>query len=1176
MLLSVASFWEFGKIQACPVEQHRIALRARIILCDVVSRGMDSNKEKEMLAFWVKEKIFEKSLAQRKGRKKFVFYEGPPYANGLPGIHHLEARAFKDLVARYKTMRGFFVPRKAGWDTHGLPTEMSVEKKLGIKTKREIEEKIGIERFVEEARADVFAYKKEWEDFTRRMGYWLDLKNAYVTMDNAYMEKLWGILKTIWQKKLLYDDFKVLPWCTRCGTALSSHEVALGYKKVTDTALYVKFKLKPGQKIGNFKTDNNTYILSWTTTPWTLPGNVALAVGKDVDYIIWRTERETLIIAKQIQEEKPALLPQKAGTHIPTLYPTEYVKGKDLICLSYEPLFEVPELKSEKSYKVYAADFVSASEGTGIVHTAVMYGEDDYSLSKSVGLPRFHTVDETGKFIKTLTYNFAGKYVKDPETEKQIIDFLKEKGNRIFSAESYEHDYPFCWRCDSPLLYYARHGWWIAMTKLRIQLLANNKRINWFPSYLKEGRFGKWLREVKDWAISRERYWGLPLPIWECQSCRHHEVIGSLADFDKKTLRAPRTFLVMRHGEANHNVNGMTGPATPEHDVGNHLTKRGRLQVMQSAKKLKKIGIDCIVTSPLTRAQETAAIVAVELKAPIEIHDRIYDYDVGDWHNKSVEETDRLLPLEYRFEKPFPGGESLRDVRIRMVNALQDILKKYSGKTILLISHGDPLWVLNAGLEGIEEKKYHAQWYPKTGEVKRITLHNWPYSHSRGELDLHRPSIDEISLKCPRCGGEARRVKEVVDVWFDSGAMPFAAGVAYPADFIGEAIDQTRGWFYTLLAVATALGKGAPYKNVLTLEFVLDEKGKKMSKSRGNIVKPMPLMEKYGADAARWYFFTINQPWDSKLFSESDVARSRNALALFWNSFLFLKMYTSKIANCKLKIENLSLLDKWILARLNEVAGEMTRKLDVYDIVDAARALETFMGDDLSRWYIRRSRDRFKRENQDAKIAAEVLRTVLQETAKLLASFAPFMAEAVYQGAGGKKKSVHLEDWVIPLRGISIYRYIEKGGEVLLKEMKEARKIVAEALEARAQAGIKVRQPLAALKIKNQELRIKNQEFLSLIKKEVNVHEIFFDDGIKEEVEIDTIITPALKEEGEIRELMRLIQDARKKAGLKPGEKASLEINIPAELAETAKRKKEMLAKETNITQHSMFRIINH
>ena len=1113
---------------------------------------MDSHKEKEILAFWAREKIFEKSLAQRKGKKKFVFYEGPPYANGLPGIHHLEARAFKDLVARYKTMRGFFVPRKAGWDTHGLPTEMSVEKKLGIKTKREIEEKVGIERFVEEARKDVFAYKKEWEDFTRRMGYWLDFKNAYVTMENAYMEKLWGILKIIWQKKLLYDDFKVLPWCTRCGTALSSHELALGYKKVTDKAITVKFEL---QSTPRHPLSGPTYMLAWTTTPWTLPGNVALAVGKDIVYVFAKDKKsaDIFVIAKECVDV------------LGNYEIIEELRGEDLVHrdYTYKPLFEIQEFKkSEKVYKIYAADFVNTEQGTGIVHTAVMYGEDDYKLGKKVGLPTFHTVDETGKFIKTLTYNFAGKYVKDLETEKQILDFLKGKGNRIFNVESYEHDYPFCWRCDSPLLYYARYGWWIAMTKLRAQLIANNQKINWFPPYLKEGRFGEWLREVKDWAISRERYWGLPLPIWECRSCRHHEIIGSLADLDKKSFHALRTVFVMRHGEADHNVNGTTGPAIPEHDVGNHLTERGRKQVAQSAKKLKKSGIDLIIHSPLTRAKETVALVAEILHVSLEVGDNLYDYNVGDYHGKTLEETDHLLPFARRFEEPFPGGESLRDVRIRMMNALQNILKKYPDKTILLISHGDPLWALNAALEGVEEKKYHARWYPKTGEAKKIMLHNWPYSLSRGELDLHRPHVDEISLKCSRCGAEARRIKEVADVWFDSGAMPFAAGVDYPADFIGEAIDQTRGWFYTLLAVATLLGKKAPYKNVLTLELVLDEKGKKMSKSRGNIVEPMPLMDRYGADAARWYFFTINQPWDPKLFSEKGIAKSRNALALFWNSFLFWKMYADK--NSKLKIQNskLNVLDRWILAKLNMLKSTLISYLEEYSVVTAARMLEAFISEDISRWYIRRSRDRFKKGDKMAKEAAHVLEFVLRETTKLFAPFVPFLAEAVYQGVGGKKKSVHLEDFP------ETERRTTKDDLKLISDMDSIRRLVSLALEERAKFGITVRQPLKKLKISLDSRSVfrrtpPKQEFINIIKDEVNVKEVEFCNDRDDEIWLDATITPQLKEEGEVRALIRLIQDARKKAGLKFGEQSSLKIEIPAELAETAKRKKEMLTKET-------------
>lgn len=472
--------------------------------------------EEKILEFWKENKIFEKSLENRKsGRRPFVFYEGPPYANGKPGIHHVLARVYKDIILRYKSMRGYYVPRKAGWDTHGLPVEIAAEKALGLKSKKDIE-KFGIERFNEEAKKAVWIYKDEWENLTRRIGYWLDLKNAYITCSSDYIETLWWVLAKISKRGLLYKAHKVVPWCSRCGTALSSHELAQGYKEVEDQSVFVKFKLKKGQKIGKFTTDDKTYILSWTTTPWTLPGNVGLAVGKDIDYSIIeiKDSPERYIVAKNSQAKH---FPIEEGLHGSVI---GSLLGKNLVGLRYESLFDVPKLQNEKSHRVYDANFVTTEDGTGVVHTAVMYGEDDYELGKKVGLPQHHTVDEYGKFTKEVK-GFEGLYVKSKETEEKIFEYLK-KNNLLFKTEAYRHEYPFCWRCGSAVLYYARTSWFIAMSKLRKNLLKSNATINWVPSHIKEGRFGEWIKEAKDWNLSRERYWGAPMPVWECAKCRRN------------------------------------------------------------------------------------------------------------------------------------------------------------------------------------------------------------------------------------------------------------------------------------------------------------------------------------------------------------------------------------------------------------------------------------------------------------------------------------------------------------------------------------------------------------------------------------------------------------------------------------------------------------------------------
>ena len=1119
-----------------------------------MSNGSSSKKtfpqsEEELLGFWGKNKVFEETLKKTKNKKPFVFYEGPPYANGRPGIHHVEARAFKDVILRFKTMQGFYVRRKSGWDTHGLPTEMEVEKKLGVRSKKEIEEKIGVERFVEEAKKSVFFYKDEWEKLTRRMGYWLDLENPYVTMSNDYVESLWQVFSQIHKNGYLYKDFKVLPWCPRCGTALSSHELAQGYKDVKDKSVFIKFRLKD-------KPD--TFVLSWTTTPWTLPGNAALAINSGAVYSVAEKAGEKIIVAKsrlEVLGHGWSVLEEKKGTA--------------LVGLSYEPLFDVPKLKSPQSYKIYSADFVNMEEGTGIVHTAVMYGEDDFRLGKKAGLPTFHTVSEEGKFIESLSDGLAGKAVKEPETEKIIIEVLKKK-SFLFKEELYEHSYPFCWRCGSALIYYAKNSWFLKTTAVKDRMLKENKKIGWHPEFIRDGRFGEWLRENVDWAISRERYWGMPLPVWECRSCENREVVGSLKELDAKGPEQKTRIFMMRHGEADHNVKNIVGPATPERDYKNNLTKKGIKQVERTAELLKREKIGLIVSSPLNRARQTAEITAKTLGVKVEVNERIYDYDVGDFHNKSIKEAHKEFPFSRKLVERFPGGESLRDVRERMMAELKNIAGKYAGKNIVVVGHGDPLWVLNAAAGGAAEKDYEASWYPKTGEFRELDLHNWPYN-KEGELDLHRPYIDEIKIRCLKCKSSMTRVKEVADVWFDSGAMPFAqdhvlfgknppAGGQYPADYIAEGIDQTRGWFYTLLAVSSLLKKPSAYKNVVVVGLVLDEKGEKMSKSKGNTVEPLPLFDKYGADAVRWYFYTVNQPWDEKLFREPDIAEaSRRFLNIFWNSFVYWQTYKNKSAVEKKKPK--SLINKWFNARLNQVGYEATEALEKFDIVRAARLIENFVAEDMSRWYIRRIRDaiRFGKKEEKKEIS-DVLGLALFETAKLAAPFVPFLADKMYLEVGVGKKSIHLESW-------GKFKKPSSADKKLVDEMNEARKIVSLALEARAKAGIKVRQPLALLKAQSPKPKALNKELIDLVKGEINVKEVVFDSRIKSEVELDTKITPELKEEGRLRELIRHIQEKRKESGLKPSDKITFAALTDERGRAFVKKHEKTLMKEAGVSK---------
>ena len=1096
--------------------------------------------EEEVLERWKKEKAFEKSVQRRKKSPRFVFYEGPPTANGKPGIHHVLSRAFKDVILRYKTMRGFFVERNAGWDTHGLPVELQIEKKLGLKSKKDIE-KYGIAQFNKECKQSVWEYKKEWESLTERMGFWIDLQHPYVTYETLYLETLWRVIKTFWQKDLLYKGHKVVPYCPRCGTPLSSHELAQGYKTVEETSIYVKFKMKSGQKIGSWAIDDATYILSWTTTPWTLPGNVALAVGEDIKYVRVqpRGVNETYILARDLV---PAVLKDFDGIA------SDPFAGKDLVGLSYQQLFPIPSLRNEKSHKVYSAGFVTTTDGTGVVHTAVMYGEDDYNLGVKVGLPQHHTVGETGVFTQEVPGGLAGLQVRVKETDEKIFAYLKEN-NTFFSTQPYSHEYPFCWRCSTPLLYYAKDSWFVNMQKVKKELIANNKEINWVPSHLKEGRMGEWLKEVKDWAFSRERYWGTPLPIWECAKCEHREVVGSLEELQEKT-RSRNTYYILRHGHSERQVKKIMSSWPEPKPLA--LTKKGVSDITRIAKGLKKKKIDIILSSDVLRTRQTAEIVGKELGVTPLFDERLRDMNVGpELNGKNIKELGRVCgkqgetPFEHymrRFVDPLPGGESWKDVQRRMQLLIQDMEQRYEGKSVLLVSHELPLTMLEGLAEGRSRKDIVAKRMKKAidiGEVRDLPFSVLPYNEDM-ELDLHRPYIDTTVFSCSKCKtGIMQRVKEVADVWYDSGAMPFAQGhwmggaapKLFPADYIVEGIDQTRGWFYTLLAVSTLLGFGAPYKNVISFSHVLDEKGEKMSKSKGNVVDPWVMIQKYGIDAVRWYFFTMNNPGDPKLFSEKDIQEVlRKFILTFWNSFVFYQTYVPKPKVARKALKTTSVLDKWILSRLSTTVKEVTALFDVYDVTGAGRALENFVINDLSLWYIRRSRTRFQNpaSAKDFREASATLSFILLQTSKLAAPFIPFLSEHIH-GSLQVKGSVHWEDW--PKTG--------KEDEKLEREMDLVRDLVTKALAERAKAQLKVRQPLSSLTIKGSGKEVR-KDLLSLLKDEVNVKDVVFAKNLKSDVELDTVLTPELKEEGQVREILRGIQDQRKKEGCKPQDRVKV------------------------------------
>ncbi len=1145
------------------------------------SKSNNAQREEETLKFWKENDVFNKSLTKDAPKGNYVFYDGPPFATGLPHYGHILGSTAKDVIGRYQTMRGFRVPRKWGWDTHGLPIENIVEKDLGISGRKAIEA-YGVDKFAEHARASVLKYVGEWKKTVDRIGRWVDFDNAYMTMDNSFIESVWWALGQMNDKGLLYEGVRVLAYCPRCETPIANSEIAMdnSYKDITDISVYVKFLLEG---------ETNVFLLAWTTTPWSLPGDTALAINKNLKYVKVEHEGAFYILAEDRLKFVPLLKDKewKMGENM------SEVNANDLIGKSYTPPFHyytnIDMPNKENIWKVWHADFVTADAGTGIAHEAPAFGEDDMNLAKANDIPFIIHVEANGVFAKEVT-DFAGEKVKPKEDHQSgdvlIIKYLAGKGT-LFAKEKIIHSYPHCYRCDTPLLYYALPSWFVNIQKVKENLLAKATTMNWIPEHLKEGRFKNIMENAPDWTISRNRFWASPLPIWKSETGKVM-FVNSIEDLKKKTKKSGNKYFIMRHGQAGNNIDIAFNK---DSHVNSKLTEKGKGQVMENINKFDE-KTDLIISSPFERTRETTELVLEKLK--ISKEEVLYDERIVEWDIDSTFEGIPLPEFKQYFDqdysqgptKDFTDGESFADMVKRVGGFIKETEQKYQNKNILIISHAGTQRALDFIAQGYTFEKLTKNGplpFLENGKIKEIIFSPLPHN-AQYELDMHRPYIDAITLVDEE-STEYKRIPEVIDCWFESGSMPFAQDhypferpdwkeQNFPGGFVAEYIAQTRTWFYYSHVISTILFDKAPFENVVTTGTVLAEDGSKMSKSKNNFPDPSILFDKYGVDALRFYLMSSTlMKGEDVNFSEKTVQEvASKIVGRLENVLAFYELYPAEeqalngASSDSLESENI--LDQWILTRYSELSKEVTKQMEVYDLALATRPFDLFI-EDLSTWYLRRSRERIKDEgesNPEGKStscgARQTLYFVLKNTALLLAPYAPFIAEHVWQHLkqDTDAESVHLANWAL----------FEFGNTEIISEMQSVRDVVTLGLQARQKNNIPVRQPLAKLKIKNEKLKIEYQEIL---REELNIKEIVLDQALLSEIELDINITEDLKREGDYRELLRAVQDMRKKEGLMPSDVITLSIATDTKGEELIKEfetdfKKTVGAKEIKIGEN--------